>query len=390
MSGAFTSSKAKQKSKSEQDPWSPTIPYLEDYLGQIGGLATEPLSGSQLSAVGDLKQIYGEGNPYATQLDTLANDFFTGPGSQSGMLGDAYATLQSQLTPYAEGKFLDFKENPYVNEMMTNVGDNVQQRINAMFAGAGRDMSGMNMKSVGRGVAEAQTPILAELYNREQDRALGAANTLFGAGNATATGMQSMDTANLDARTRGIPVADAAMGAEMWGPQGIFNLEQTVADSPFARLGALGSLLLPVAQLGQQQSGSGTTKQSGFNVGANLLSDERMKEDLQQIGTLADGTPIYRFRYKGEDTTRIGLSAQELEDISPEAVTEYEAPQAGTEDGRVKYVNMDAATRRSAEMMKSGMGPVSPPGGADGSAMPPPMARPMLEDELEPYMRSAA
>lgn len=395
MSGAFSSSKTKQKSKSEQDPWSPTIPYLEDYLGQVGDLSTQPLTGSQLAASGDLKQLYGEGNPFAEQLTGLANDFFTGPGSQSGMLGDAYSKLQGQLTPYAEGKFLDFKENPYVNDMMTHVGDNVQQRINAMFAGAGRDMSGMNQRAVGRGVAEAQTPILADLYNREQDRALGAANTLFGAGNTAATGMQGMDTAALQARAGGLPVADAAMGAEMWGPEGIFNLEQTIADSPFARLGALGSLLLPVAQLGQQQSGSGSSKTSGFSVGAKLLSDERMKEDLQQIGTLADGTPIYRFRYKGEDTTRIGLSAQELEDISPEAVSEYEAPQAGTEDGRVKYVDMDAATRRSAEMMKAGMGPVAPPGGPVGPGansagqLPPPMPRPLLEDELEPY-RSAA
>lgn len=384
MSGAFGKSTSKQRSKSEQDPWEPTIPYLQDYLGQVGGLSTEPLSGTQLASVDNLKSIYGEGSPYTGMLSDLAGDFAAGPNSRSGQIDDAYASLQSTLTPYAQGKYLDFKENPYINDMLTQVGDNVQQRINGMFAGAGRDLSGMNQKAVGQGVTQAQLPLLFDMYNKEQDRALGAANTLFSGGVNAAQGAQGLDTSALTTRAGALPIMDAALASEMWGPQGIFNLEQTMADAPFERLGLLGNLLLPVAQLGQQQAGSGKSSQSGFNVGAKLLSDERLKEDLEQIGTLADGTPIYRFRYKGEDTVRIGMSAQELEEVTPESVYEYEAPQAGTEDGRVKYVDMDKATRRSADMMRHA-GPSEP---APGPTLPPPVPRPMLEDEQ--YMRSAA
>ena len=53
-----------------------------------------------------------------------------------------------------------------------------------------------------------------------------------------------------------------------------------------------------------------------------LFSDERLKEGMEPIGTGFDGANIYRFRYKGDPTTRIGMSAQEVERKHPEAVGE--------------------------------------------------------------------
>jgi hypothetical protein len=53
-----------------------------------------------------------------------------------------------------------------------------------------------------------------------------------------------------------------------------------------------------------------------------LFSDERLKEDIEPIGKGFDGANIIRFRYKGDPTTRIGMSAQEVEHRHPEAVSE--------------------------------------------------------------------
>jgi hypothetical protein len=50
------------------------------------------------------------------------------------------------------------------------------------------------------------------------------------------------------------------------------------------------------------------------------LSDERAKTDIEQIGKLNDGQPVYRFKYKGDDKTRMGLIAQDVERDHPEAV----------------------------------------------------------------------
>jgi hypothetical protein len=62
---------------------------------------------------------------------------------------------------------------------------------------------------------------------------------------------------------------------------------------------------------------------AGLGLGANLLgflSDERAKDDIEPIGEAFDGQPIYRFRYKGDPRHQIGLIAQKVEEITPEAV----------------------------------------------------------------------
>ena len=53
-----------------------------------------------------------------------------------------------------------------------------------------------------------------------------------------------------------------------------------------------------------------------------MFSDERLKEDIEPVGTLYDGTNVYRYRYIDDPVPRIGLIAQEVEAVNPDAVTE--------------------------------------------------------------------
>lgn len=60
-----------------------------------------------------------------------------------------------------------------------------------------------------------------------------------------------------------------------------------------------------------------------FGTGATATaSDRRLKENIERIGKLDSGLPVYRFNYIGEDTVRIGVIAQEVEAVQPEAVVE--------------------------------------------------------------------
>lgn len=367
MSFSFGSSKSKTKSNQKQDPWAPTIPYLQSYLGEIGNLGPGGPTAGQTEAYTNLSDIYGSGSPHADQIGSLASDTLTGVGSRSGMAEDAYSNLQSTLNPYASGEFLDIESNPYMQGLLSTVGDQITNRINSQFAGAGRDMSGINQQAIARGLSEGQLPLLFQQFNQQQQNQLAAANQLANAGLSTAQTAQGLDQAALAGRATGVPIAEQALAAQTWGPENQFNLEQIFKDIGASDLATKGSLLTPIAQLGQQQEGTSNTKGSSFGFGAKLLSDERLKEDLQEIGTLADGTPIYRFRYKGEDTTRIGVSAQDLEEVTPDAVSEYAPPEgmdpSGPTGGQpVKYVDMDRATRRSADMMRDPMGPRMGPG----------------------------
>lgn len=55
-------------------------------------------------------------------------------------------------------------------------------------------------------------------------------------------------------------------------------------------------------------------------MAASMFSDERMKEDIERIGEMDDGTPIYTYKYKGDNKTQMGVMAQEARKKHPEAV----------------------------------------------------------------------
>jgi hypothetical protein len=50
------------------------------------------------------------------------------------------------------------------------------------------------------------------------------------------------------------------------------------------------------------------------------LSDIRLKHDIVKLGTLGNGIGVYHFRYHWSDQAYVGVMAQEVEQIMPEAV----------------------------------------------------------------------
>ena len=50
------------------------------------------------------------------------------------------------------------------------------------------------------------------------------------------------------------------------------------------------------------------------------MSDRRLKENIKHIGYTADGLPLYSYNFKGSDEIEIGVMADEVEQVKPEAV----------------------------------------------------------------------
>lgn len=57
-------------------------------------------------------------------------------------------------------------------------------------------------------------------------------------------------------------------------------------------------------------------------LGGAMMSDRRAKTDIVQVGELAKGLPLYAFHYKTGGPMQIGLMAQDVELVIPEAVVE--------------------------------------------------------------------
>ena len=91
-------------------------------------------------------------------------------------------------------------------------------------------------------------------------------------------------------------------------------------------------------QHNQQQSGlsSGLFSLGSAAMKAGMFgSDRRIKKDIKQVGKLDNGLPVYLFRYLGDAAYQIGLMAQDVEQVNPDAVRE-------TASG-IKMVNYEMA-----------------------------------------------
>jgi hypothetical protein len=273
MSFSFGSSSKQESSNSKQNPWAPAVPYLKDFLsqtGQVGKDAGQGLTPSQQTAFEQLKGNALEGSPFLSQQQQLVSDLYN-TQDRTGIVGDAYKSLQGHLGDYASGKYLDPMSNPQMQAMLQQVGDDAWNRTNAMFAGAGRDLSGANQMAASRGVTQAQLPLLFDQFNRAQDMQMNAAQALYGAGSNTATAMGNLDAQRAGIRGQAAGAEQAAHDMETRGNKEIIDLEQMMKTLPYEELGQLASLLFPAGQLGKQTKATGESSGTSFGFGGSLF-----------------------------------------------------------------------------------------------------------------------
>lgn len=55
-------------------------------------------------------------------------------------------------------------------------------------------------------------------------------------------------------------------------------------------------------------------------LGMLMFSDKRLKENIREVGETEKGLPIYTYNYKGDPRTQMGVMAQDVEKVQPEAV----------------------------------------------------------------------
>lgn len=270
MSLGFGSSSSKTNSShsSQTDPWDTTIPYLEGFLKNVGGTTSFGASPDQDAAFTALKSNAAQGNPWTSQIAGLADQAFA-TADRSGQVGAASDTLKTNLSKYADGSYLDVMNNPQLKALLDSVGTDAFNKINAQFAGAGRDLSGANQQTSSRGVAQATAPLLLDQFNRQQQLQLDANRTLADNASSTATTQAQLDAARLAQQTQGIGLGDKALAAKDYAGNQILSLDQQQKQLPLQDLGLLASILFPAAGLGAQEQGTGTSKtsSSGFKIG---------------------------------------------------------------------------------------------------------------------------
>lgn len=66
-----------------------------------------------------------------------------------------------------------------------------------------------------------------------------------------------------------------------------------------------------------------------------LFSDRRLKTDIHRVGTTNDGLPIYTYRYKVGGPVQMGVMAQDVERVAPDAVSVHPSGFKMVDYGRI-------------------------------------------------------
>lgn len=258
-----TSKSTQQTSQSSKtNPWEPTVPLLNDILTGINGqISNFRPNANENTALGMLRQNAANTTNYAPQATSLANDLMSGGPDRSGMLSQSYDRFGANLAPTIAGDYLDPNKNPFFATTTKAISDDVANRVNGMFAGAGRDMSGANLGMLSSEITKATAPIYAQVYGNERGNQLDAMKSYYGAGGETAGMLSNMDQqrfvnrgAGLDVGINGVHQAQNAAGNNM------LSIESLARSLPLGNLGMLAQLVGPIAGLGGQSSGTSNTQ----------------------------------------------------------------------------------------------------------------------------------
>jgi hypothetical protein len=254
------SSTSTTNSSSTTNPWEAAQPFLKGVLGQLGnGLNNTGLTGAENNALNTIEQNAGNAGQFTGQLTNVTNNLLNGGGAnaQSGMLTQGYQDLQRRLGGIADGN--EMGANSGLKPYLDSIAADTTNQVNGMFAGAGRDFSGMNMQTLARGIMQGQAPVVAQQYNQDKQNQIGAANALYGASNTTGgllTGLNQMGLANQQA---GAQLAPSVLESANAGSKSILEAEAARRGIPIQALGLLAQIGIPIGGLGQQTSGTSTT-----------------------------------------------------------------------------------------------------------------------------------
>ena len=261
--------------------------------------------------------------------------------NQPSFLGAAQQNLGSLMDTSGTNEFLQ-------RQIDDAIGDTVD-RVSSQYALGGRLGSDTFAEALGEGITSAAAPALAQNVRdnqRTQLAAISAAPGLLGADQALIS-----QAAQLGGLSRGVDQAALDALAQQANQQNILDQNQLNALLSAAGMGSglfgttttqTGGAPSALNQgLGGALAGAGLANTigsaafspaMGAGIGGGLgllgfLSDRRLKKDIKQIGTHANGLAMYSWQWNDEAQSRgfdiyptEGFMAQEAREVYPQHV----------------------------------------------------------------------
>lgn len=372
-----------QNQSSTTSPWAPTQGSLMDILNRFNAQGSAGPSAAQYDALGNMQNAVSNlPNMGPDALNAIKGLFGSDTSGQIGLLTGGYADLMRNIGGTARGEELDPYKTPGFADSIARMTGDITDRVKGVYNASGRDPSGAGSfsGSLGRGLTEGIAPIIQSQFNTNNANRFNAANRLFDASGSTAGAITNQSQVPLENALKGITASGMLPGLFMQPSAAQYDVATKGADLPWQNMSRWLSGVLPIASLGSQSQGtsSGTQErvqpdnlmgnilggvsgltgllgQTGAFAGAQgagwlssllpmlAMSDERLKENITEIGETHDGQPLYSYNYKGDNVPRVGLMAQDVEKRQPDAVVEiagYKAVDYGKALGGSRRLGM--------------------------------------------------
>ena len=260
-------------------PWTNAQPDINGILSGVSqNLGNTALTNNEGSALGHLA-INGQNytSNYAPQIGNYANQLLAGGGAnnQAGAVNQNYQNYQAQTNPLASNTDYNPMNTPGIGTALSGLSNNILSSVNGQFAAAGRDGSPANSQSAAYGLAQGLAPILTQQYNQNVQNQQGAASNLYGAGNTNAGILSGLQQQYLANQGQGVTASGQALDASNAGANATLQAEAQRRGIPVQALGLLSQIGIPIAGLGSQSTGQGSTQ--------NQMSG------AQQFATIAGG-----------------------------------------------------------------------------------------------------
>jgi hypothetical protein len=271
-------SKTTQTQNSTTAPWAEAQPALQGILGQLtSNLNNTGLTGAETGAIDTLKANADNASQFAPQITDFAKSLLSGGGAtdQAGNVNANYQRYVDQTNPLASNTNYNPYDTAGFKDMLSTTIADITNSTNGQFAAAGRDFSGANSQTLGRGIMQGVAPTIAAQYNQNVQNQQGAARGLYDAGNTNAGILSGLNQQKLSNMGQGVTAAGAANDAQNAGANATLQAEAARRGIPVQALGLLAQIGIPIAALGSQSSGTST--------GTNQMSG------AQQFGTIASG-----------------------------------------------------------------------------------------------------
>lgn len=192
------------------------------------------------------------------------------------------------------------------------------QGIDRSAASRGLLLSGGQLKDAtnyGQGMAD-------QLYGTTLSQLGNYAGLLGGVAN---TGESAAATTGQAGTATGSGIAQSLLTGANGQANSITNAGTAQASGIAGAANNFGSLLNNSALLYQLQHPGGGgdvfgSAQGAADIGSLALSDRRLKTDIRRVGKTDSGLALYSYRMKGSPQTQIGVMADEVRRVAPDAV----------------------------------------------------------------------